>query len=57
MNHITYSELVSYYGRRQALKFLSLLERLGQIKSDIIMFDLDARFQNALEALNNIDFA
>lgn len=57
MPSITYDDLVRFYGNVRSYYLLLALERLAQITSDIQGMDEDCRFQAALEALNNIDFA
>jgi hypothetical protein len=53
----TYQDLVVRHGNLRAFYLLLTLERLAQIKNDIVNMDEDVRFQRALEALNHIDFA
>lgn len=57
MEYVTYKDLSARYGRRKALKTLSLLEKLTQTQNDIITLNQDERFDKALQALNNINFA
>ncbi len=57
MNKVTYEDMVTRYGNTQAFDLLLTLERLAQIKNDIFNYDEESRLQNALDALNQIDFA
>lgn len=56
-DHITYADLVDRFGNHSARGLLRAVENLAQVKNDIVLFDHNARFQSALEALNNINFA
>jgi hypothetical protein len=55
MQSITYSEIAARHGRRPALQMLQTIERLANIKDEIISLDLDARFEKALKILSDID--
>jgi len=57
MEYVTYKDLSARYGRRKALNTLSVIEKLAQTQSDIITLNLDERFDKALQALSNINFA
>jgi hypothetical protein len=57
MEKITYNDLVERYGRVMAFDLLLLVERLAKIRDDIATFDEETRFQRAVEALNEVDFA
>ncbi|MDE1900958.1 MAG: hypothetical protein KGI37_04845 [Alphaproteobacteria bacterium] len=57
MQHVTYSDMAARHGDDKAFQFLECLERLAQIKNDIICLDRDLRFQRAFEALCEINFA
>jgi hypothetical protein len=55
--HITYNEMVEFFGQDAALRLLQCIERLAEIKNDIIRFDRNARWQVALESLNETNVA
>lgn len=57
MDRIKYQDLVDRYGSAAAFDLLLSVERLAKIKSDIIDFEEEVRFQKALDALNALDFA
>ena len=54
---ITYNDLVTRYGNPQAFDLLLAVEKLARIRHDINLLDEETRFQRALEALNQVDFA
>lgn len=53
----TYQDMVVRHGNLSAYYLLLTLERLAQIRNDILNMDEDVRFRAALEALDDIDFA
>jgi hypothetical protein len=57
MDRIRYQDLVTRYGNAAAYDLLLSVEKLAHINSDIISFEEEERFQKALEALNDINFA
>lgn len=57
MQHITFNDLSVRYGRRPAFSLLLTIERLAQIRDEITSIDLNTRFEKALHALSNINFA
>ena len=57
MDHITYQELVDRYGKKQADIYLYAFEHMARINKEIISIEKEDRFQKALEALNEINFA
>jgi len=57
MKYVTYSDLAARHGKRPAHSLLKCIERLAQIKHEVISMDMDARFERALKALSDIDFA
>lgn len=57
MQHVTFSELAMRFGKRPAFNMLRTLERLAQIRDEIASLDMETRFQKALQALSEIDFA
>ncbi len=54
---IQYQDLVLRFGHDQAMDWLTTIEKLAQIQNDIEQSDKDKRLQQALEALNHINFA
>lgn len=52
--HITYTEMVSYFGKKPATDLLKCVERLAEIENEIIQFDKNARWEMALNSLNEI---
>ncbi len=54
---LTYRELVRLYGTRAAYELLLTVERQGNVKRNVIYLNMDVRFQRALEALNDGNFA
>lgn len=57
MEKITYQDLIARYGSTRAFDLLLTVEKLAKIKNDIDTFDEGARFERALEALNDHNFA
>jgi len=57
IENITYAELVDRFGNDNALVLVRTVEKLAQVRDDIIFLDQNMRFQNALEALDKINFA
>jgi hypothetical protein len=57
MVRITYQDLIVCYGNPTAFDLLRLVERLARIKNEIIYLDKEVRFQRALDALNEVNFA
>ena len=57
MEPITYQDLVVRYGNAAAFDLLLSVERLAKINSDIINLEEEERFQKALQALNDMNFA
>jgi len=57
MHYVTFSDMAARHGKHPAFKLLCLIERLAQIGDEITSIDLEARFQRAVQALSNIDFA
>ena len=57
MDTVTYTDMVNRYGNTAAFDLLLSVERLAKIKDEINLADEETRFQRALEALNQIDFA
>jgi hypothetical protein len=57
MKNVTYNDLVTRYGSPAAYDLLLSVEKLAQIRNEIIHCDEEARFRRALDALNDIDFA
>jgi len=57
MDRITYKDLVARYGTTPAYDVLLTLERLTQIKNEILYLDENVRLQKALDALNKVNFA
>jgi ACT domain-containing protein len=57
VERIKYQDLVTRYGDAAAYDLLLSVEKLAKINSDIIRFEEEERFQKALEALNEINFA
>jgi hypothetical protein len=54
---ITYNDMVTRYGSIQAFNLLLMVEKLAKIRDEISLIDEETRFQRALDALNDIDFA
>jgi len=57
MDNVTYTDMVKRYGNVAAFDLLLSVERLAKIKNEIVLSDEETRFQQALEALSQIDFA
>jgi len=57
MHTVTYSDMAERHGHDQAYMLLKGMERIAQVRDDIIHFDRDIRFRRAFEALCEIDFA
>jgi hypothetical protein len=57
MHTVTYKDMVARYGDTQAFDLLLTVEKLAKIKSDLHMLDEETRFQRALDALDEINFA
>lgn len=57
VDRITYQDLVRRYGQPMAFDLLLSVEKLAKIRDDISAADEETRFQKALNALDNIDFA
>ena len=57
MSNVTYNDMIKRYGNAQAFDLLLTVERLAKIKDEISLADEETRFQRALLALDNIDFA
>ncbi len=53
MSYVTYKELVDRFGKNNARDLMRCIERLAEIRNDIIEMDSDKRFENALKALND----
>lgn len=51
MQYITHQELVDLYGPKVAFALLRVVELSAPAKSNVIHFDRNMRFQNALETL------
>lgn len=54
---ITYGEVVNIFGKDPATQLLQCVERVAEIKSEIIQFDKNARWKVALKALNDTNLA
>ena len=57
MFQVTYTDLVKRHGRVKAFDLLRSIETLASVNDKINLADEEARFQRALEALTNINFA
>ncbi len=57
MEYVTYKDIVALHGSRPAFNMLLTLERLARIGDEMASIDLDARFDKALHALSDTDFA
>jgi len=57
MENITYNDLVKRYGHDMAFNLLLSVEKLAKIKNDIATLDEETRFQRALDALDETNFA
>ena len=57
MENIKYSDMVKRHGEVMAFDLLLSVEKLAKIKDDINLADEETRFQRALDALNQINFA
>jgi len=57
MQRITYKDLVDRYGNTVAFDLLLSVEKLAKIQNEMISLEEEDRFQVALDALNEIDFA
>lgn len=53
--HITYSEMATFFGKTSATQLLQCVERVAEIRSEIILFDKNARWEMALKALSEIN--
>ena len=49
--------MVNFFGKDPATKLLQCVERVAEIKSEIIHFDKNARWEDALKALNDTNLA
>lgn len=56
-DRVTYQDLVDRYGSGAAFNLLLTVERMANIKNEIILFDEEERFQKALDALNDVHYA
>jgi hypothetical protein len=54
---VKYNDLVVRYGNPAAYDLLLSVEKLAKIRNDLVSLDEEARFQRALAALSEIDFA
>jgi hypothetical protein len=52
MKLVTFSAIAARHGRGPAFKLLRTVERLADIRDEIISLDLDTRFEKALKALS-----
>jgi hypothetical protein len=50
-DHITYQELIEFYGHSGAYSLLRVIENSVREKTNIIYLDKNKRFQHALEAM------
>ena len=57
MSMITYADLVNVYGKERAFGVLQSVEQAAQIGQDQGQDDEAGRFQRALDALSEINFA
>jgi hypothetical protein len=57
MENVKFSDLVTRYGNVSAYDLLLSVEKLAKIGCESILSDEETRFQRALEALNQINFA
>jgi hypothetical protein len=57
MYQVTYTNMVQRHGRVKAFDLLRSMETLAKVDDKINLATEETRFQRALEALNNIDFA
>jgi hypothetical protein len=57
MQHVTYSDMTARYGQYSAFDLLRSIEQLAQIDDDTIADNLEERFQKAIRALSEINFA
>jgi len=57
MQVITYNDIAALHGKKTAYSTLRVLETVAQIRDEIISLDMETRFQNALKAICEIDFA
>ena len=57
MQLVTYTELVEIHGQKPAYRLLLAVERLAQIRDDIASLDMNDRFDKALRALADVNFA
>jgi hypothetical protein len=51
MDHVTFSDIVERHGISRAMTLLRTIEKLAQIKSEIISMDCDTRFAKAFNAM------
>jgi len=54
---VTYKDMTVKYGKRPAFQLLRTLEKLTHIKDEIASMDLEARFDKAIKAIVETDFA
>ena len=57
VDKITYRDMVTKFGETRAFDLLLTVERLAKINENIAQTDEEVRFQTALDALNEINFA
>ncbi len=55
--YITYSEMAKFFGNTSATQLLQCVERVAEIKNEIILFDKNARWDVALKALSDTNLA
>lgn len=55
--HITYSEVATIFGNTSATQLLQCVERVAEIKNEIILFDKNVRWEVALRALSETNLA
>lgn len=52
-NWITYSELLERFGEQTTKQLLHCLERMSEIKNEIVMLDCEHRWMQAMTKLNS----
>ena len=51
MEHVTFADIAERHGVARAINLLRTIERLAQIKNEILSMDCDTRFEKAFRTM------